>query len=95
MLEHEADLALLHRDAGGVLAVHDDAAGVGRLQPGDDAQQRRLAAARGAEQRDQFAVADVERHVAQRAEGVELLAEVADLDAHGRPLVVQPSHCRA
>jgi hypothetical protein len=36
------------------------------LQPGDDPQQRRLAGAGRAEQRHQFAGADVERHVVQR-----------------------------
>jgi hypothetical protein len=44
---------------------------------------RGLAAARGAEQRDQFARGDVEADVAQRVEVAELLADVADFDAHG------------
>jgi hypothetical protein len=55
VLEHKAHVALAHMHVGGVFAAEMDAAHVGRLQPGDDAQQRGLAAARGAEQRDQFA----------------------------------------
>jgi hypothetical protein len=55
VLEHEADLALAHMGAGGILAIEQHLARVGLFQPGDDAQQRRLAAARRAEQRDQFA----------------------------------------
>jgi hypothetical protein len=83
VLEHEAHLALAHVHVGGVFAREQDAAGVGRFQARDDAQQRGLAAARRAEQRDQFARLDVEVHVVQRPEVAELLADVADFDAHG------------
>jgi hypothetical protein len=45
MLEHETHLALAHMGIGGVGAVEQHLPAVGRLQTGDDAQQRRLAAA--------------------------------------------------
>src|SRR6218665_2488260 len=83
VLEHEAHVALAHMHAGGVGAAEMDAAGVGRLQPGNDAQQRGLAAARGAEQGEQFARGNVQAHIAQRMEVAKLLADVADFYAHG------------
>ena len=63
VLEHEPDLALAHRLIGRVLAVEADRAAVGRLQPGDDAQQRGLARPGRAEQRHQLAARHVEVHV--------------------------------
>ena len=60
MLEDEADLALADMGAGGVLAVQNDPASIRGLQPGDHPQQRRLAAAGGAEQRGQCTVGEVE-----------------------------------
>ena len=45
MLEHKTDLALAYVDLGGVLASERYAARVSRFQPGNDAQQRGLAAA--------------------------------------------------
>jgi hypothetical protein len=68
VLEHETHVALAHMHVGGVLAAEQDAAGVGRFQAGDDAQQRGLAAARRAQQRDQFAGVDVQVDVLQRVE---------------------------
>ena len=48
-LHHQADVAAVRGDAGGgvgdVLAVERDLAGVGSLEAGDQAQQRRLARA--------------------------------------------------
>ena len=82
VLEDEADLPLADRLVGRVLAVKVDRALIGRLQPGDDAQQRGLARSRGAEQRHQLAARDVETHVVERDEVAERLAQVADLDAH-------------
>ncbi len=76
VLEHEADLAVAHVRARGVLAVEQHLAGVGLFQPGDDAQQRGLAAARGTEQGDQFAGGEIERDVVERVEGAEALVDV-------------------
>ncbi|KAJ8138039.1 hypothetical protein OY671_008748, partial [Metschnikowia pulcherrima] len=53
-------------------------AAVSALQPGDGAQQRGLAAARGAQQAHQFAGADIQRHIRQRRVATEALDEIAD-----------------
>ncbi|MOA70028.1 hypothetical protein D3C78_1986000 [compost metagenome] len=45
VLKHESDLALTDVHGRGILAREQHAAGIGRLQPRDDAEQRRLAAA--------------------------------------------------
>mmetsp|Transcript_1013 Transcript_1013/g.2513 ORF Transcript_1013/g.2513 Transcript_1013/m.2513 type:complete len:443 (-) Transcript_1013:3285-4613(-) len=82
MLEHEADLALAHMGVGRVLAVQQHPAAVGLLQAGDDAQQRGLAAARGAEQRDQLAAGEFQADVTEGGEVAEALVDVFDLDAH-------------
>ena len=55
VLEHEADVALLRRQLGGLDALDADRALVGGVEAGDDPQQRGLAAARRAEQRRQLA----------------------------------------
>ena len=54
-----------------------DAAGGHRLQPGDHAQRRGLAAARGAEQHQELAVRDVEVEALDHLDGAEGLADVA------------------
>ena len=50
----------MRRHAGHVLAVDQDAAGVGRLEARQHAQQRGLAAARAAQQGEQLAALDLE-----------------------------------
>jgi hypothetical protein len=80
VLEHEPDRALLHRQEGGVVAAEQDAAAVRRVEPGDDAQQRRLARARGAEQAEQLARAHVEVEVVQHGGRVEGLRQALDAD---------------
>ena len=57
-LEHGVHRTLFRRLVGEVLAVEPDAARVGRIEAGDHAQQRGLAAAGGAEQREEFARLD-------------------------------------
>ena len=59
-LKHHADLALVRRQAGDVGAFDADLARARRLEACDHAQRRRLAAAAGAEQRDEFATLDRE-----------------------------------
>ena len=93
-LEHEADIALLHRLGRGVLVAEEDAARGGGLEPGDEPQQRGLARARGPEQRDQLARADVERHVVERRVAREFLADVLDADIQRRAPSV-PAACAA
>ncbi|MCY1379944.1 hypothetical protein D9M69_677130 [compost metagenome] len=70
VLEHHANAALLGRHV--VLAVahglafERDAAAAGALQPGHGAQQRGLAAARGADQHADVASAQAQRHAVHR-----------------------------
>jgi hypothetical protein len=82
MLEHEAHVAALGRGPGGVLARDRDGAAVGRLEPGDHAQQRGLAAATRAEQRGERAVAHLERDAVERHEVTEALGNRVHDDAH-------------
>ena len=82
VLEHEPDVALAHRLVGRVFAVEVDRALIGRLQAGDDAEERRLARPGGPEQRHQLAAGHVQAHVVERDEPAERLAQIADLDAH-------------
>ena len=91
MLEDETDLALAHADGARVLAVEQHLAGVRRLQPGDDAQQRGLARARQTQQRDQLAGLDVQVDIVERNEVAEPLADVFELDAHAATLTARSS----
>ena len=56
---------------------------VGVLEAGDDAQQRGLAAAGRAQQRDELARGELEADVVERDEVAERLADAADFNAHG------------
>ena len=80
VLEDEADAAPLRRNAGGVLARDLDAALVGHLEPRDDAQQRRLARAAGAEQCRERAFGDLERDVIEGGEVAPALRDALDAD---------------
>src|SRR3954471_3531112 len=85
MLKHKAHAALGGWPMGHVFFVKADSrAGVGdgRIQPGDNPQQRRLAGAARPEQRDKFAVADREAHVAKGLVVSERLADVRQFDTH-------------
>src|SRR3954452_4554535 len=64
VLEHETDTASARWDARHVLAVYVDTTRVGLFEPGDDAEQRRLAAAARAEKCGQLAAFDADGHVA-------------------------------
>ncbi|MPL88368.1 hypothetical protein SDC9_34388 [bioreactor metagenome] len=63
VLEHHVDLALVGRVPGDVLVGQPDGAGGGRLEAADHPQKRGFPAARGAEQRDEFAVLDRQRDI--------------------------------
>ncbi len=68
VLEHHAEAALLRRQHVDPLVVEPDAALGQRHQPRDAVQRGRLAAAGRAEQRDELAAPDRQRHVGQRVE---------------------------
>src|SRR5581483_8066480 len=82
MLEHEAHVALLRGHARGVVPLDHDPTAVGRLEPRDDPQERRLPAAARAQEGRQRAVGHRDRDVVDRLEIPELLACVLDDDAH-------------
>src|SRR5579884_97137 len=98
-LEDEAQLAVADRrqlvvgEAGHLDAVELVATARGLVEAADGVHQRRLARARGAHDRDEFAAADADRHAAQGmhfdvAESVDL-RDVADQDNRWRRLAVQ------
>src|SRR5205085_758346 len=82
VLEDEADPAALGRVPGHVLLGDQDLALVGPLEPGDHAQEGRLAAAARAEERGQRARRHLERHAVERDEVPEALRDPARHDAH-------------
>ena len=76
---------------GDVLAVDADLAGGRRLEAGDHAQRRRLAAAAGPEERDELAALDRELEVLDHRVGAEGLADAVEFEeGHGGSL----SACR-
>jgi hypothetical protein len=81
VLEDHADVALVGRHGRHVVAVEEDAPAFGCVEAGDAAQQRGLAAAAGAQQREEAAVLDDQVQVLQDRLLVEALDEV--LDAYG------------
>ncbi len=83
VLEHEAHGPLLHGQARGVVALEQDAAAIGEVETGDDAQERRLARARGAEQAEQLAGPHLEVEVVQHGGRVEGLRQALDPDRRG------------
>lgn len=77
VLKHQSHAAPLGRQARDVRAVFQNAPGVGRFQPREDSQERRLAAAGGPQHGEKFAA----RHVK---------ADVVEHGRAGEPLVAVP-----
>ena len=88
-LEHDADVAAqrVEVDAGAAdaVVVQADLAALDRLQAVDAAQQRGLAAARGADQADDLVRLDVEAEALEHLEGAVALVDVLDLDQGHQP----------
>ena len=82
VLEDEADPTLLRNDAGHVLVADHHAPGVGRLEPRDDPQERRLAAAARPQQGRERAVRNLDTDVVERREVAEALRDVLGVDGH-------------
>ena len=76
VLEDEPDVAVAGRVAGDVVVLEEHGAAVGHFQPGDDAQQRRLAGAGRAEQRDQLPGGALDGDVVECDEVAEPLGDV-------------------
>ena len=72
--------------AGDLAAVEEDAAGVGRLEAGDQVEQRRLAGAVGADDAEDLALVDIEGDVGVGGEAAEALGHAFDVEqqAHVR-----------
>src|SRR5208282_1891456 len=83
MLEHKPDAPFASYLIRDVLAIEFDRAGIGELQPGDNAQQRRLSAAGGTEQGHQLTVRYVQSDILERRKASEPLRDVEGADAHG------------
>ena len=81
-LEHHVDRPPVRRHAGDILAVQQDAAFARLLETREHPQQRGLAAARGPEQREEFAFEDVQRQPLDGDEIAEALAH--RLEPHQR-----------
>src|SRR2546430_6224924 len=89
-LEHEAAVAAWSRDRA---AVEFDLPGACRLEAGDDAQKRGLAAARGADDGNEFTALDHEVDVVQRLQFAERLAEMGNLQLRRQlALILGPGH---
>ena len=83
MLEHESDTALAGAARERVLAIERHLAGIRPVEAGDDPQQRGLARARWSQQRQQFAVGDLEVDTVKGRERAELLYDIPDFNRHG------------
>ena len=94
-LEHHADAAVLGLLPGDVLAVDPDLAGIDVEEPGDGVEQRRLAAARGAEEHDELAGIHLEIEILQHLQVAEGDPEVLDRYLrHGPILSPRRRRCR-
>ena len=86
VLEDGVDRPLVGRASRHVPARDEEAPFVGRFEPGEQPQERRLAAARGTEERQELAGLHLERHAVERDHVAVRLANALDRDraAHGR-----------
>src|SRR5206468_2330028 len=84
VLEHHADVTRVRPEPVDAPVPEPDLAAVRRMEAGDQPEKRRLAAARGPEQREQLAVADLEAHAVDRGHAPELLTHLAEPDLHRR-----------
>ncbi len=81
VLEHDADVAPVRRRAGDVATRQFDARPAsGAVQPGDQAQQGGLAAARRPQQRDEFAARDRQIDAIEHGRGAEALGDAANVE---------------
>ena len=89
-LEHHVHRPPVRRHVDDILAVEQDVAFTRGLETREHAQEGGFAAARGAEQREEFALCDVERQRFYRSDRTEALADA--LESHQRRLLLS---CRA
>src|SRR5689334_24023414 len=94
VLEHEAHPALLHARLRHIVISQPHDAVIGRLEAGDDPQQRGLAGSGRPEQADQLAMLDPQADGVERDMLAEAAAHVLDFDAH-TDRILQASRLRA
>ena len=82
VLEHHADTALVHGERGHVAIAEPHTAGLGRDEPREHAKQRRLAAARGAQQREELAAGNLEVQILEERCALIALGDVLEADLH-------------
>src|SRR5437868_2503309 len=82
VLEYESHLTLAGPPDKRVFAVERDLAGIRPIEACNDPQQRGLARTRRAEQRQQFAIADLEIDAVKSGERAEFLDQVFDFNRH-------------
>jgi hypothetical protein len=90
-LEDDAEVALGRRQCRDVAPFLVDGAGGLRIEAGDGAQQRGLAAAGRAEEADELTLGDIQTDIAQGGEVTVALGEVADFEEGHRPNLPPPS----
>ena len=83
---HAGGADAMRRQAGDVLALEGDTAGIGRVEAGDGREQCRLARAIGADQADDLSLAHVERGLVDRFQAAERLGKPTHLK-HGAAFV--------
>src|SRR2546425_762184 len=84
VLEHHADVTRVGPEPVDAPVPEPDLAAVQRMEAGDQPEKRRLAAARGPDQREQLAVTDLEARAVDRGHAPELLTHLAEPDLHRR-----------
>ena len=87
VLEHHGQPAVLRLQPQHAAPADAHVAGRGALQPRDDAQKRGLAAAGGAEERDEFPLLHIQRHRLQRIHGAEGFPHPVDHDIGHQTLI--------
>ena len=80
ILEHHGDVALFGRHIVDDALADGDLAAGDAFEPGDHAQKRGLAAARRADQHDEFAIRDIDAHTMEDLGAAIGLARVTNLD---------------
>src|SRR5690606_16676153 len=74
-----------------IVTTEQDAAGIRRLQPGNNPKQSGFAGTRGAEKGSELAFGDIQRHILQRLEAAEVLVDLVNGDTHVTHLLLRAS----
>jgi hypothetical protein len=95
-LEHHREISLARRRPGDVLAVEQQVAAGDGFEPRDQAQQRRLAAARGPDEDDELALADFKVDALDDVDVTKALLDVLEFEVgHSQLLDCLWAGCRS